>query len=229
MVFRENVYPYFFSTRGEQTPRQTGRLLWCRAITDKADKACERECSTGWSRQKGQGDPACGWEICEWEVSGHTKQQEPFWEILSPRILCWCSEGQTDVEVWCWVPVGWSDFPNIKYDKWQPITNLPGSEHMIVLQDFPRLSHMVRQYLTVKQTPWTQLERQQEEWHTHTHTLAEKYTHLPLCHRHTLVIVTDTHQHIDRGLYTYMNSYLTQAYRLSIIIDKSTLLSIVDW
>ena len=32
----------------------------------------------------------------------------------------------------------------------------------------------------------------------------------------------------DRGLYTYMTSYLAQTYRLSIIIDKSTLLSIVD-
>ena len=31
-----------------------------------------------------------------------------------------------------------------------------------------------------------------------------------------LFTVTDTHQHIDRGLYTYMTSYLAQAYRLSI-------------
>jgi hypothetical protein len=31
-----------------------------------------------------------------------------------------------------------------------------------------------------------------------------------------VVIVTDTYQHIDRGLYTYMPSYLAQAYRLSI-------------
>jgi hypothetical protein len=30
--------------------------------------------------------------------------------------------------------------------------------------------------------------------------------------------LTDTHQHIDRGLYTYITSY-----RLSILIDKSTL------
>jgi hypothetical protein len=58
---------------------------------------------------------------------------------------------------------------------------------------------------------------------THTHTHTETYTHLPLCHWHTLVIVTDTHQHIDRGLYTYMTSYLAQAYRLSILIDMSTL------
>ena len=57
---------------------------------------------------------------------------------------------------------------------------------------------------------------------THTHSLTETYTHLPLRHWHTLVIVTDTHQHIDRGLYTYMTSYVAQAYRLSIIIDKTT-------
>ena len=37
------------------------------------------------------------------------------------------------------------------------------------------------------------------------------------------LIVSDTHQHIDRGLYTYMTSYLAQAYRLSILIDKPTL------
>ncbi len=42
-------------------------------------------------------------------------------------------------------------------------------------------------------------------------------------HLHTLLIVTDTHQHIDRGLYAYMTSYLPQAYRLSILIDKTTL------
>jgi hypothetical protein len=59
---------------------------------------------------------------------------------------------------------------------------------------------------------------------THTHTLTRTYTHLPLCHGHTLFIVTDTHQHIDLGLYTYMTSYLAQSYRLSIIlIDKPTL------
>ena len=38
-----------------------------------------------------------------------------------------------------------------------------------------------------------------------------------------LFTVTDTHQHIDRGLYTYMTSYLAQAYRLSILIDRPTL------
>jgi hypothetical protein len=76
-----------------------------------------------------------------------------------------------------------------------------------------------------KQVPWTQLEREQLEWHTHTntHTHTETYTHLPLCHWHTLVIVTPTHKHIDRVLYTCMTSYLPQSYRLSILIDKETL------
>ncbi len=127
------------------------------------------------------------------------------------------------------------------------------------VQEFPRLTRMARQHLTVpatsasperlfssvglvksdlrgrlldstlidvmwaKQAPWTQLEREQLEWHTHTHTHTRTYTHLPLCHGHTLLIVTDTHQHIDRGLYTYMTSYLAQPYRLSILIDKPTL------
>ena len=50
---------------------------------------------------------------------------------------------------------------------------------------------------------------------THTHTHPDI---------HTLTIVSRTHTfHIDRGLYTYMTSYLPQAYRLSILIDKSTL------
>jgi hypothetical protein len=65
-----------------------------------------------------------------------------------------------------------------------------------------------------KQVPWTQLEREKLEWHTHTHSPG---------HTHTYQCVTDTHQHIDRGLYTYMTSYLAQAYRLSILIDKPTL------
>jgi hypothetical protein len=39
----------------------------------------------------------------------------------------------------------------------------------------------------------------------------------------TLVIVTDTHKHIDRVLYSYMTSYLPQAYRLSILIDNQDL------
>ena len=48
--------------------------------------------------------------------------------------------------------IGWSDFPNIKYDTWEPITNLQGSEHMIALQEFSRLVRMTRQYLTVPAT-----------------------------------------------------------------------------
>jgi hypothetical protein len=76
-----------------------------------------------------------------------------------------------------------------------------------------------------KQATWAQLETDQEEWHTHTHT------HRDMSHWHTLVIVTDTHQHIDRDVYTDMTSYLAQVYRLSINCchDKTTLLSIVDW
>jgi hypothetical protein len=57
---------------------------------------------------------------------------------------------------------------------------------------------------------------------THTHTLTRTYTHLTLCHGHTLFIVTDAHHHVDRGLYTYMTSYLAQVYRLSTLIDKTT-------
>ena len=56
--------------------------------------------------------------------------------------------------------------------------------------------------------------RNDMDWHATA--LTEIYTHLPLRHWHTLVIVTDTHQHVDRVLYTYMTLYLAQAYRLSI-------------
>jgi hypothetical protein len=65
--------------------------------------------------------------------------------------------------------------------------------------------------------------RTQEQRSTIVDALTRTYTHLPLCHGHTLFIVTDIHQHIDRGLYTYMTSYLAQAYRLSILIDKPIL------
>jgi hypothetical protein len=62
-----------------------------------------------------------------------------------------------------------------------------------------------------KKASWTQLETEQEEWHTHTHTHKPRHTHT-----------------YHWGLYTYMTSYLAKAYRLSINIDKSTLLSIVN-
>ncbi len=65
--------------------------------------------------------------------------------------------------------------------------------------------------------------RTQEQRSTIVDALTRTYTHLPLCHGHTLFIVTDTHQHIDRDLYTCMTSYLAQTYRLSILIDKPTL------
>jgi hypothetical protein len=31
----------------------------------QTDKASDRDCGRGCSRQKGQGDPACGWAICK--------------------------------------------------------------------------------------------------------------------------------------------------------------------
>jgi hypothetical protein len=58
---------------------------------------------------------------------------------------------------------------------------------------------------------------------THTHTHTPTHTHTYHCVIDTLVIVTDTHKHIDRVLCTYMTSYLPQVYRLSILIDKETL------
>jgi hypothetical protein len=58
---------------------------------------------------------------------------------------------------------------------------------------------------------------------THTHTHTPTHTHTYHCVMDTLVIVTDTHKHIDRVLCTYMTSYLPQAYRLSILIDKRAL------
>jgi hypothetical protein len=68
-------------------------------------------------------------------------------------------------------------------------------------------------------------------WMSMTHT--ETYTHLPFRHWHTLVIVTDTHQHIGRGLYTYMTSYLSDTLSkvtdYQSIIDKTTLLSLNYW
>jgi hypothetical protein len=55
--------------------------------------------------------------------------------------------------------------------------------------------------------------------HTPTHT--ETCTHLPLCHCHTLALITSvTQQHIDRGLYTYMTSYLDQVTDYQSIIHK---------
>ena len=41
---------------------------------------------------------------------------------------------------------------------------------------------------------------------THTNTLTQTYTHVPLGH---------THKYIERYLYTYDTSYLAQAYQLS--------------
>ncbi len=104
--------------------------------------------------------------------------------------------------------IGWHDFPLDKDDTWEPITNLPGSEHMIA--EFQR--NWEEQYKI----------KTSEQLHTPTHT------HTYHCVIDTLVIVTDTHKHIDRVLCTYMTSYLPQAYRLSILIDKQAL-SINSW
>ncbi len=61
---------------------------------------------------------------------------------------------------------------------------------------------------------------------THTLSLSPRHTHTYHCVTDTLVIVTDTHQHIDRGLYTYMTSYLAQVTDYQSIVDKPTLASI---
>jgi hypothetical protein len=58
---------------------------------------------------------------------------------------------------------------------------------------------------------------------THKHTHTPTHTHTYHCVIDTLVIVTDTHKYIHRVLCTYMTSYLPQAYRLSILIDKQVL------
>jgi len=52
---------------------------------------------------------------------------------------------------------------------------------------------------------------------------AANHSHTYHCVIDTLVIVTDTHKHVHRVLCTYMTSYLPQAYRLSILIDKQAL------
>jgi hypothetical protein len=111
--------------------------------------------------------------------------------------------------------IGLRDFPPDKDDTWEPINNLPAYTrvHQVAhatdprmwwkqhVQDFPRLARMARQYLAVPAT--LRLLRDDfcilnsSTWNrargmTHTHTLTETYTHLPLRHWHTLVIVTDT-------------------------------------
>jgi hypothetical protein len=58
---------------------------------------------------------------------------------------------------------------------------------------------------------------------THTHTHTPTHTHTYHCVIDTLVIITDTHKHIHGVLCTYMTSYLPQAYRISILIDKQSL------
>jgi hypothetical protein len=40
-----------------------------------------------WSREKVQDDPGCGWEICEWEVSGHSYLQKSTVELKLHGIM----------------------------------------------------------------------------------------------------------------------------------------------
>jgi len=68
------------------------------------------------------------------------------------------------------------------------------------VQEFPRLARMDRQYLAVLAT---------------SASPERLFSSVGLV-TPTPVIVTDNHQHMDCGLYTYMTSYLAQVYRLSI-------------
>ncbi len=82
------------------------------------------------------------------------------------------------------------------------------------VQEFPLLSRMTRQHLAVPVTSVSP-ERlfisvglvKSDFWGRLLDRLTRTYTHLSLCHWHTLVIVSDTHQHIDRDLCNYMTSY----------------------
>ncbi len=69
------------------------------------EQTWERACGRGWIREKGQHDPGYGWQICEWEVSGHTHLQQPLLEIRkqADRIFRPWSERQTDDKEWSWV------------------------------------------------------------------------------------------------------------------------------
>jgi hypothetical protein len=81
----------------------------------------ERECGRGWSREKCQDDPGCGWEICKWEVSDHVwsggtpfRNQKVNRQIFSS--VKW-KTNFTDEKIW-----GRNILGNL---------NLTGSEHMI--------------------------------------------------------------------------------------------------
>jgi len=83
------------------TTRRILRVVWYRQSVGKGVTVWEKVKQ----RQKGQGDPVWGWQICEWEVSDHTHEQKLLWEIMqSARILRSFSQGQTDWEEWCEVP-----------------------------------------------------------------------------------------------------------------------------
>jgi hypothetical protein len=106
----------------------------------------ETECGRGWQRPR---QPRFGWEICALEVWDHGRESYRKWvrnRVLvqlhglakklwglnrsEDSMLCWCSEGQTDWAVLSSVPNWVSWLRRLKYDTWEPITNLPGSENI---------------------------------------------------------------------------------------------------
>jgi hypothetical protein len=100
-----------------------------------------------------------------------------------------------------------------------------GGTQLVIGMALPQVSHRPKCQDQGSNGPSWCSQEPRTLWHcepchvTDTHFLLS----LPFCHGHTLSIVTDTHQHIDRDLYTYTTSYLAQAYWLSILIDNPTL------
>ena len=93
----------------------------------QTDKVSDRDCGRGCSRQKGQGDPACGWA---WA----TRTSKNVFEKSNSKTQYFVREvkGRRMTKNGVEFQIGWRDFPLDKDDTWEPITNLPGSEHMIV-------------------------------------------------------------------------------------------------
>ena len=61
------------------------------------------------------------------EKSQVTRTSKNLFEKSNSKTQYFVREVKDGVEF----PIGWSDFPLDKDDTWEPITNLPGSEHMI--------------------------------------------------------------------------------------------------
>jgi hypothetical protein len=98
------------------------------------------------------------------------------------------------------------------------------------VQEFPRLVRMTSHHLSVPATsvsPERLCNRvgivKSDLWGSLLVSTLIDVMWAKHCVIDTLVIVTDTHKHINRVLCTYMTSYLPQAYRLSILIDKQSL------